>query len=321
MIINPILPIWLMATICVILIILLRKTSVGIVRQILISILLFLINLRIMIPTQEPEEVKDVNVDVLFVVDNTMSMLAEDYDGDGIRMDAVKEDISYIMEELEGARFSVISFGNRTSRLAPYTDDIDYIEMVIACLNGETEYGAFGTDINKTKDEIKKAIDNEYDNMQIVFFISDGELTSGEELESFSKLSDYIDGGAVLGYGTEEGGPMYVRVSAGSDDMEYLEYWDEDFNCVQAISKIDEDTLEDIAEDLDIEYVHMTKTSKINDVLDDIRDAESRYIPDDSNDDSDSDVSDINATETYYYFVIPLIGLLVWDYIVNRRKL
>ena len=49
------------------------------------------------------------NVDVLFVIDNTISMLAEDYDGDGRRMDAVKEDCKYIMEQFPGASFSVVT--------------------------------------------------------------------------------------------------------------------------------------------------------------------------------------------------------------------
>ena len=44
-----------------------------------------------------------------------------------------------------------------------------------------------------------------------VFFITDGEITNNDSLESFSKASKYIDYGAVLGYGTKEGGKMYPK--------------------------------------------------------------------------------------------------------------
>ena len=49
MIVSPIIPIWLMGIICVILIILKSKNWKTFIRQIIIVILLFLINLRIMI--------------------------------------------------------------------------------------------------------------------------------------------------------------------------------------------------------------------------------------------------------------------------------
>ncbi len=81
MIINPIIPIWLMAVICVILLFFTRKGAFNYIRQIIIIILLFAINLRIMVPNPDAQTVEK-KVDVLFVVDNTISMLAEDYGKD-----------------------------------------------------------------------------------------------------------------------------------------------------------------------------------------------------------------------------------------------
>lgn len=51
MIINPIIPIWLMAIICIALAIFKRKGKFAYIRQIIMIILLFMINLRMMIPT------------------------------------------------------------------------------------------------------------------------------------------------------------------------------------------------------------------------------------------------------------------------------
>lgn len=36
----------------------------------------------------------------------------------------------------------------------------------------------------------------------MLFFVSDGETTSVETLKSFAEVKKYINGGAVLGYGT-----------------------------------------------------------------------------------------------------------------------
>ena len=65
-------------------------------------------------------EVISNDLDVLFVVDNTISMIAEDYNGDNTRLSAVKEDIKHIVEELEGAKFSIVTkidFGERFKRI------------------------------------------------------------------------------------------------------------------------------------------------------------------------------------------------------------
>lgn len=99
MIINPIIPVWLMGILCVFLLFMKRKGTYNLIKQIVIVILLFVINLRIMIGNGDVDTVT-VDADVLFVVDNTISMLAEDYNGTERRMDAVKEDLRYIMEQL-----------------------------------------------------------------------------------------------------------------------------------------------------------------------------------------------------------------------------
>ena len=81
MTVNPIIPIWLMAIICIALAFFRRKGTFNYIRQIAIIVLLFIINLRIMVPDYDAETIKR-KIDVLFVVDNTISMQAEDYGSD-----------------------------------------------------------------------------------------------------------------------------------------------------------------------------------------------------------------------------------------------
>jgi len=159
-------------------------------------------------------------------------------------------------------------------------------------------------------------LDKERETYQIVFFITDGEDTSEQTLKSYSGLDKYVDGGAVLGYGTKEGGPMRPVYYAGdTDEPEYLYYYDDDFNRLKAISKLDEDNLKSIADDLGVEYVHMTKQSNIDDTIKGIQD---EIGPMEMNNDI---VMPQGDKEFYYIFIIPLVVLLIIDFIYYRRKI
>ncbi|MBE5932616.1 MAG: VWA domain-containing protein [Lachnospiraceae bacterium] len=315
MIINPIIPIWAMAIICVLFLVMKRKGTFDFIRQIIIVVLLFVINLRFTIPGTDHIE-GAVDVDVLFVCDNTISMIAEDYNGDGKRLDAVKKDCEYIIDQFPGASFSVVSFDNKVDLRTPYTSDVTITKQTIGILNGQGQLYARGTTLNDIMGEMEKLLDKERETYQIVFFITDGEDTSEQTLKSYSGLDKYVDGGAVLGYGTKEGGPMRPVYYAGdTDEPEYLYYYDDDFNRLKAISKLDEDNLKSIADDLGVEYVHMTKQSNIDDTIKGIQD---EIGPMEMNNDI---VMPQGDKEFYYIFIIPLVVLLIIDFIYYRRKI
>ena len=316
--IQPIIPIWLMAIICVAMLVCKRKGVWNFIRQILIVALIFTMNLRIMTHSYEVPK-KEINVDVLFVIDDSMSMLAEDFDGDGRRIDAVKADCEYIMDKLEGSRFSVISFGNYAYRLAPYTNDTNVVMSAINSLEGQTQYYAGGTSLNMPystmKEALEKAHEQDSERAQIVFYFSDGEITAKDEkLESYKKLKSYIVTGAVLGYGTEKGGKMLVHTYEGDyADPFYMQTRDKDGDLVDAISKIDEDNLKAISKDLGIPYYHIEKDSTIREVVSDISD----YVQEFS---EEGKVETEGYADTYYYFAIPLAVLLIYDMVYYKRR-
>ncbi len=316
MIIKPIIPIWLMGIICVIFLMLKRKGTFNYIRQILIIVLLFVINLRIMTPggtvtTITPE------LDILFVCDNTISMLAEDYNGNERRMDAVKKDCMYIVDQFPGASYSIVTFDSSVEMKVPYTVDTFMIEQTIGSLNGEASYYANGSSLNMVMSQLEHYLDRGRDTYQLVFFISDGEITKkGETLKSYSNLKDYADNGAVLGYGTAEGGYMQtVPMSFTEDEPEYLYYYDDNFDKKKALSKIDEKNLGSIASDLELDYIHMTKPSDIYAKVEDIKEHMGESMESKEGD------STAGYSETYYYFLIPLILLLVFDLMYYKKKI
>lgn len=314
MIVNPIIPIWLMAIICIAFLFFKRKGAFNYIRQIIIVILLFVINLRIMVPIPDAETVQR-KVDVLFVVDNTISMLAEDYGSEKTtRMEAVRNDCNYIMQQLPGAEFSVISFDNSVKTLMPYTVDMTNINQSLNSLKGEATLYATGTGFEDVLNYMETALDRENDNLQIVFFISDGEITQNVSLKSHPGLKDHIDGGAVLGYGTEEGGPMHAVAFYGDDEVEELYYYDDNYNRQTALSVIDENNLKSMASDMGIDYVHMTKQSQIDQTISKIL----KQIEDAGDEQEDESIA--GYSDTFFYILIPLIPLLVFDFIYYKRK-
>lgn len=303
-----------MAIICILFLVMKRKGKMNYIRQILIVILLFVINLRIMVrdgdvPTVMPK------VDIVFVLDNTLSMLAEDYGDKGRRMDAVKADCQYIIEQFPGASYSVVSFDNTVKRLVPYTVDANMVIETIGILRGPSEYRAKGTSFNETMEFMEKMLDDDRNNYRIVFFVSDGEIVSGQALKSYNGLKQFVDDGAVLGYGTEKGAPMKpINYYEEEKDAEYLYYYDSDYNHKLALSKIDEKNLKSIASDFGIDYIHMSKQSDLDSK---IRDLQRKTNNLEMTEDMESKEG---YADIYYWFVIPLMLLFVWDFVCNKRK-
>ncbi len=308
MIINPVIPIWLMAIFCIGIIAIVRKDVKSYIRQILIAILLFVINLRIMTPNGEFETSKvETNTYVLFVVDNTISMYADDARGDGVtRREAILSDASYIMDELPGAHYAVISFDNNARMMTPYTDNTSFCKSIIETMSPLPYFYANGTGLNTPHDVMAEKLKNLSEDLdgaqKIVFFMTDGEITNDEKLMSYDDLASYIDGGAVLGYGTTTGAKMVAPVSYYDPD-ETVTIHDEHYN--DAISVMDEKNLKALAKDMKVDYIYMTSEDQVDGILEDIRVEQ-------------ENIGTISKTmegydDTYYYVAIPLVLLLAWE--------
>lgn len=313
--IDPILPIWLMTALCIIVLLFKRKGIFPFVRQLFIVVLLFLINLRIMIPggtIESSDSKKDLSV--LFVVDNTISMLATDYQEGEERLNGVKKDCAYIIDSLYGAEFSVITFDNNAKVLSPFTRDTEFAKNTINCIYPLDSFYAKGTSLNICKDVFinsLKELKKKEDTPVAVFFISDGEMTKEDTLKSFQKAAKYIDYGAVLGYGTKQGGKMYPKPAEGEkvialqDETEYP-YKD-------AISKINEKNLKQLAKDMNISYINMNQQKNIDSILKEIQKKTATTTGEGSKIKGYQDI--------YGWFVVPLFLLLLYDYKSSMQSL
>ena len=314
MIISEIIPIWIMVIICLILLIFISKNKFTAIRQIIMIILIFVINLRIMIISKDVE-VMSTNLDVLFVIDNTMSILAEDYGNNNTpRLEAIKNDCNYIIDRLNGSKFSIITFNNNSQILTPYTKDVSLTKDSINMIGTLDKYYAKGSTLNTPLENMQKQLESSKETdktrKRIVFFISDGEITSEDEsLKSFSSIKKLTDDGVVLGYGTENGGYMKVK-NMYTETEAYLEDTS-NYNYEKAVSKIDEKNLKSIAKDIGIDYIHMESQIKIKDKINEIEKFAKKNINEKSS----------NYIDTYYILTVPLAILLLYEFINYKRKL
>ena len=310
--IFPIIPIWIMTIISSLLIFIIIKNDKKNIIEILIVILLFIINLRPMIK-KENATIEENNLEVLFVIDNTISMNAEDYNGNNKRLDGVKKDCKEIIDTLTGAKYSIISFNNSAKVLMPFSKDATMATETIEIIEPIEELYARGSSLNTPLETIENTLKNSYekskDIKRIVFFISDGEITDDSKLESFSSLKKYIDEGAVLGYGTEKGGNMKEK-DRYTEKEEYIYDYTKGYN-TKALSKIDESNLKQIANDLGIDYINMNNKN-LNNKLSKISRLKSNNL---------ATTNKQNYDDIYYIFIPFLLLLLVIKLNGIRRKL
>ena len=313
--IDPIIPIWVMAILCIAMLLFWRNNWKAYARQIVAVILIFCVNLRIMVPSDNvTATTQELDTYVLFVVDDTLSMLARDYDGDTERLTAVKNDCEKIIDKMDGAKFAVISFNNNANLVAPYTDNSDYAKSVIESLYPLESLYAKGSSLNICKDVMTDTLKRAHekgDGNVIVFFISDGEITSSDSrLESFDEASKYADGGAVLGYGTEKGGRMYVK-SYYSDQEEVIQDTSS-YPYKDAVSRIDEKNLKQIAGDIGVKYINM------NDGQSQLEDVVNGAVKNSGGDSASRQVS--GYVDIYYIFVAAFAGLMIYEFWSVRKK-
>lgn len=321
MIINPMLPLIIIILIGAVLIWLavLMPTKLLKTLGILTAILMILIGLRPMISDGETTILKN-NLDVIFVMDGTLSMLAEDYKDNGKRIDAVIDDIQYVVNEIPGAYYSLIEFDNQSHINLRSTVDANAAATAAKTTHQLSELYARGSNITIFKDDLKKILESSTKKdgrKRIVFLMTDGENTSGEKLENLADLKQYIDGGAVLGYGTQQGGKMkvkdddeyYYSFSTTDTDSQYLKDWSS-YPVQAAISKIDEENLRKMANELGIEYVHMTDQTNLNSLIKQIKSIQN----------TEDSKNDYTYTDIYYYFCWPLlIALLLMLYLAKKE--
>jgi Ca-activated chloride channel family protein len=197
-------------------------------------------------------------LDVLFVIDRTTSMGAQDFDGDRPRIEGVAHDVEELVTKLGAARYSVILSDNVARQALPWTTDGSAVISLAQTMGWREEAYGTGSDISAAVDLSDQVLDTAAaarpDARRLVVYMGDGEQTSTDEPGSFDVLRDAVTDAVVLGYGTSEGGKMRQRPDV--DDLVMR-------NGKPQLSFIDEKNLRRIADELGGAYEHRTAPGPI----------------------------------------------------------
>lgn len=198
-------------------------------------------------------------VDVVFVVDTSASVGAEDWGSDGMRIEGIKADLAELAAAHPGARFAMITFNSIAVQRLPFTSDATALQEAVDLLTPEDGLYAQGSSptiaADLLHDVLQEAVDAdpEGERARLVYYLGDGEDTLGADPEDFSDSAELIQGGSVLGYGTSAGARIREYDTYARDYTGYLY----DYGTYQeGVSVIDEDTLDTIAQELRVAYQH-----------------------------------------------------------------
>jgi Ca-activated chloride channel family protein len=242
------------------------------IRRAVVVLLLVLVVARPGVPGGSAQaSVSELNV--FFVVDTTSSSAAEDWNGDQPRLDGMRSDIESIAGDLAGARFSLITFDSTAVQRVPLTTDTSALVTAVKTMRQEVTYYSHGSSISEANSLLASRLSAAHasnpQRANVVYYLGDGEQTSGQTPGSFASSRANTDGGGVLGYGTSQGGRM--RIFDGYGDVYSTKGYIKDktkAGAPDAVSHIDPANLEAIASQLGVPYLHREKGASLDQVVD-----------------------------------------------------
>lgn len=212
--------------------------------------------------TVRVSEPVETTVDLVLVIDRTTSMGARDFAGDRPRMDGAAADLNGVVEAVAGAHLAVVVFDDDARLAVPFTTDATTVSTFLGAVGWRPAVKASGSDISVaaelTERVLRQAAADRPDHDRYLVYVGDGEQTAETPPSSFGPLSELLSGSMVLGYGTRSGGPMAASVEGN----ELVEIDGE----VQT-SRIDEEALQTIADQLGASYHHRVKAGDLPELV------------------------------------------------------
>lgn len=206
------------------------------------------------------ETVKRQGVDIVFAVDVSKSMLAEDIAPN--RLDKSKQLVSQIINNLASDRIGIIAYAGKAFPQLPITTDYASGKMFLQSLNTDM-LSSQGTAINEAIELAKTYFDDEEQTNRVLIIISDGEDHSDIASSVAEEAADEGIRIFTIGVGKPEGGPIPIKRNGV-----FLNY-KKDSEGETVITRLNEDTLKAIAEEANGEYINGNNTTQ---VIEDVKD-------------------------------------------------
>lgn len=206
------------------------------------------------------ETVKREGVDIVFALDVSKSMLAEDIAPN--RLDKAKQLVTQIVNNLASDRIGIIAYAGKAFPQLPITTDYAAAKMFLQNMNTDM-LSSQGTAINEAITLAKTYYDDEEQTNRVLIIISDGEDHSDSASEVAEEASEEGIRIFTIGVGDKKGGPIPIKRNG------IILNYKKDKNGETVITKLNEETLQNIAQEANGAYINGKNT---NDVIESIRD-------------------------------------------------
>ena len=201
------------------------------------------------------ETVKREGVDIVFAIDVSKSMLAEDIAPN--RLEKAKRLVSALLNDLASDRVGIIAYAAQAVPQLPITTDYGAAKMFLQALNTDM-LSSQGTAIDAAINLASTYFDDEEQTNRVVFILSDGEDHAEDgtidAAQAASAMGIKI---FTLGVGTEKGSPIPIKRNG------IVESYKKDENNEVVITKRNPTILESIASTTDAAYMDGNDTQAV----------------------------------------------------------
>lgn len=204
------------------------------------------------------ETVKREGIDIVFAIDVSKSMLAEDIAPS--RLEKSKQLVSQIINQLGNDRIGIIVYSGSAFPVLPITTDYSVAKMFLQGVNPDI-ISAQGTSIDQAINLATTFVDKKDKTNKLLIIITDGEDHSdsaSEAAEAAQKVGLKI---ITVGVGTEKGGPIPLKRNG------IVESFKRDQNGDVVITRRNSEILKAIAKSAKGGYVNGDSTKEVLDYV------------------------------------------------------
>jgi len=208
------------------------------------------------------ETIKRQGVDIVFALDVSKSMLAEDIAPN--RLEKAKQIITKIIDKLGSDRVGIIIYAGNAYSLLPITTDHGAAKMFLQSANPDM-VSSQGTAINEAILLANTYYDNDEQTNRFLIIISDGEdhqddASSAIALTTKNGIKTY-----TIGVGNpDKGAPIPLKLNG------VIQGYKKDSKGEVVLTKMNEETLKDIADKGNGKYILGNRTQKTVDYIENI---------------------------------------------------
>ena len=277
-----------------------RSVSKGWWKIILFDLALafFLIGLSRPLVGAKLTERETKGAEIMICLDVSNSMLAQDYTPD--RLSRAKLAISRLVDKLQGDRIGLVVFAGTSFVQLPITTDYVSAKLFLNTIDTKS-VPVQGTAIGDAILTAAKSFSAQSERSRAIIVITDGENHEDDAVEAAKQVAQTGIKVYTIGVGSTGGQPIPFEGGLLKDR-----------NGDIVVTRLDENTLREIAQAGGGAYVHATgEEFGLNPIIDDIRRLEAEELS--------SQVFEA-YDEQYMYFFAAALVLLVIEMLIGRRK-